>query len=117
MHKKAGLIAVVGLLSLVMLLTAGYLLNSRSGSFGTALAAPLANPPDVQQVDPGAVVNTADASITVAGADFARVLSGTEVISLPTVLLDGDALADVGWVSSATLTSTVPAGYPVGSTT
>ncbi|MFP4346482.1 MAG: VPS10 domain-containing protein [Anaerolineales bacterium] len=41
------------------------------------------------------------------------VLSGTEILSQPTVLLDGAPLFDVGWVSSSTLTSTIPAGYPV----
>ncbi|MFO7740834.1 MAG: IPT/TIG domain-containing protein [Anaerolineae bacterium] len=80
---------------------------------GRAVAAPNADAPSVEQLDPGSVVNAADASISVLGSDFARVVAGT-VITLPTVMLDGSPLPHVGWVSTTTLTSTVPAGYSVG---
>jgi photosystem II stability/assembly factor-like uncharacterized protein len=70
-----------------------------------ALAAPEATAPTVERVDPATVVNTSDSSISVYGTDF---------ISTPTVALDGSPLPQVSWVSSTTLTATVPAGYPVG---
>jgi len=75
--------------------------------------APNGDAPSVDYVDPGSVINAADASISVLGSDFARVDAGT-VMTLPTVMLDESPLPDVGWVSSTTLTSTVPAGYAVG---
>jgi photosystem II stability/assembly factor-like uncharacterized protein len=67
----------------------------------------------VSLVDPAIVVNDVDSPILITGTDFA-VLSGTQVITPPTVLLDNMALPEVGWVTSATLTSTVPAGFPAG---
>jgi photosystem II stability/assembly factor-like uncharacterized protein len=112
-HRRRILVVVVS--ALAMLVGMGALLNlPEAGVLAPARAAPVQNPPDVQQVDPGTVINTADAFITVSGADFVRVLSGTEVISMPKILLNEAPLPGVGWVSSATLTSTVPAGYPVG---
>jgi photosystem II stability/assembly factor-like uncharacterized protein len=60
------------------------------------------------------VTNTHSVSITVTGTDFAAVLSGTQVITPPTVRLNGTSIGDAGWMSTTTLTTTVPAGFPVG---
>jgi len=68
----------------------------------------------VTAVEPSSIPNDRDASIVITGTGFTAALSGTQVITPPTVLLNTTELADVGWVASTTLTSTVPAGFPVG---
>lgn len=103
------------LISTVVLVLGGHLLGGAGlSAFAPALAASPQIAPLVEQVDPASVVSSADATIAVLGADFEVVISGTQIITRPLVLLDGDPLTEVGWVSSAWLTATVPAGYAVG---
>lgn len=68
----------------------------------------------VTAVEPSAIPNDRDTSVVITGTGFTAELSGTQVITPPTVLLNTTELADVGWVASTTLTSTVPAGFPAG---
>lgn len=77
-------------------------------------AAPLENDPTVSEVAPASVINDSDTPFVITGTGFTAELSGTEVLTPPTVLLDSTALPEVGWVASTTLTSTVPGGFPVG---
>ncbi|HYN86994.1 MAG TPA: IPT/TIG domain-containing protein, partial [Ardenticatenaceae bacterium] len=72
----------------------------------TALAAPLAAPPEITGVTPGAAYNDRPTEITIAGVDFS---------AMPTVTLGTVLLEDVGFVDSETLTAVVPAGLPGGS--
>jgi photosystem II stability/assembly factor-like uncharacterized protein len=67
-------------------------------------AAPEAEP-TITGVDPSSAPNDLDASIVIIGAGFAPV---------PTITLGSTVLAEVGWVSSATLTATVPWGLDPG---
>lgn len=114
MVKSVGFALLVLSIAGVMLGGVGYLLGiSRPGAL-PALAQPVQDAPDVVRVDPAVVVNTGDTPVSVLGTNFTVTLSGGQIISWPTILLDGAPLSGVGWVSSATLTATVPAGYPVG---
>ncbi len=70
-----------------------------------ARAAPLAAVPTVTEVAPTSAPNDLDTPIVISGADF--------VVSA-TVLLNDATLDDVGWVTSATLTATVPWGMEPG---
>jgi photosystem II stability/assembly factor-like uncharacterized protein len=78
------------------------------------LAAPLNATPMVTGIDPTSNTNDSDNPIAITGADFAAVLSGTEVITAPTVYLDSTSLGGASWVSTTTLTITVPVAFPVG---
>jgi photosystem II stability/assembly factor-like uncharacterized protein len=78
------------------------------------LAAPLNGAPTVTGINPTSITNDSDNSIAISGADFAAVLSGTEVITPPAVYLDSTSLGGAGWVSTTTLTITVPMAFPVG---
>jgi photosystem II stability/assembly factor-like uncharacterized protein len=93
----------------VVLISAGLLLVLLR-----AMAAPAATTPVVSEVEPLSVTNDSASTIVITGTDFAVVLSGTDIITLPTVYLDATSLGDAGWVSSATLTTTVPMGFPAG---
>jgi len=79
------------------------------------LAAPLeVITPTVTGVDPDSAPNDIDTPIVIAGADFTAALSGTLVITPPTAYLGNTVLEDVTWVSSATLSATVPWGMDTG---
>jgi hypothetical protein len=90
------LLATAILLALLTLLA-----QSDSAAPQPARAAPLAAVPAVTEVVPSSAPNDLDTPIVITGTDF--------VVSA-TVLLDDTALDDVGWVSTATLTATVPWG-------
>jgi len=77
-----------------------------------ALAAPLS--PTVTGVDPTVAPNDLDTPIVITGTDFAAVLSGTLIITHPMAYLGSTALEDVSWVSTTTLTGTVPWGLDPG---
>lgn len=79
-----------------------------------ALAAPLNGAPTITGVDPTSIANDSDHSIAISGAGFAAVLSGTEIITPPTVYLDNISLGGAGWISTTTLTMMVPTAFPVG---
>ncbi|NOR82935.1 MAG: hypothetical protein GQ526_05520 [Ardenticatenales bacterium] len=78
------------------------------------LAAPLDGAPTITGIDPTSITNDSDNSIAISGAGFAAVLSGTEVITPPTVYLDSTSLGGARWASTTTLTITVPMAFPVG---
>jgi photosystem II stability/assembly factor-like uncharacterized protein len=72
------------------------------------------SPPTVTEVYPSSSTNDLDTEIVITGTGFTAEFSDTTVITPPTVLLDGTSLPEVGWVSSRTLTSTVPWGMVPG---
>jgi photosystem II stability/assembly factor-like uncharacterized protein len=78
------------------------------------LAAPLDGAPTVTRIDPTSVINDSGNPIAITGAGFAAVLSGTDVITPPAVYLDGTSLGGANWVTTTTLTVTVPVAFPVG---
>jgi photosystem II stability/assembly factor-like uncharacterized protein len=103
------------LISVTMLLVMFCVLaTGGSGVASTALAAPMQTSPAVTQVDPASAPNDLDISIAITGTGFTAGLSGTLVITPPTAYLGETALADVTWVSSATLEATVPWGMDPG---
>ena len=88
-----------------------------SGISTPALAAPADQgvlSPTVTDVDPTGAPNDLDTPMVITGTGFSAELSGTLVITQPTVYLGAVSLEDVGWVSSATLTATVPWGLDPG---
>jgi len=94
------LLATAILLALLTLLA-----QSDSAAPQPARAAPLAAIPAVTEVAPSSAPNDLDTAIVISGTDF--------VVSA-TVLLNDTALDDVGWVSAAALTATVPWGMEPG---
>lgn len=70
-----------------------------------ALAAPLDPDPTVTEVDPSSAPNDLDAPIVITGTDF---------VSTPTVVLGDTSLDDMSWVSATTLKATVPWGMDPG---
>jgi photosystem II stability/assembly factor-like uncharacterized protein len=72
---------------------------------GVALAAPAAPDPTVTNVSPNSSPNDLDTPIVITGTDF-------DVGA--TVQLGNNTLEDAGWVSSTTLTATVPWGLDPG---
>lgn len=72
------------------------------------------SPPIILTVAPNEAPNNLDTTITITGSGFHAVLSGTQVLTKPAVSIDEITLSDVGWVSSQTLTGTVPWGLDAG---
>jgi photosystem II stability/assembly factor-like uncharacterized protein len=70
--------------------------------------------PTVSGVDPSSAPNDLDTLIVITGTDFAAVVSGTQVITPPSVYVDGTALDDVQWGSTRTLSATVQWGLDPG---
>lgn len=103
---------IMSLAAVVVLL--GLLSGPNLDRSEVVFAAPAASDPTVLEVDPASGPNDHDTSIVITGTGFTAELSGTQVLTPPTVLLDATPLAEVGWVASTTLTATVPAGFPVG---
>lgn len=102
------LISTTALLVLLCLL-------SRMGSEPSqaALTTPQADP-TVTGVDPSSAPNDLDTPIIITGTDLNTGLSGTLVITLPTVYLGDALLDDMGRASPTTLTATVPWGLDFG---
>jgi photosystem II stability/assembly factor-like uncharacterized protein len=71
----------------------------------------------VTAVDPAVAPNDLDTPIIITGTGFTAELSGTLVITQPTAYLGATALEDVIWVSTTTLTATVPWGMSTGTYT
>jgi photosystem II stability/assembly factor-like uncharacterized protein len=61
----------------------------------------------VTDVDPNAALNDVDTPIVIHGTGFTATLSGTQVITAPTVHLGDSGLAEVKWVDTTTLSATV----------
>ena len=75
-------------------------------SSGSVTAAPLGAPaPDVTALSPGEGYNSQSTEVTITGLNFT---------ATPTVTLGTMPLTDVGFVSTTTLTATVPADLPGG---
>ena len=68
---------------------------------GSAWAASSEQAPTLIEVDPSSAPNDLDSPIVITGTGFA---------ATPTVTLGSTMLEEVGWVTSATLTATVPWG-------
>ena len=102
---------------LIPMATLGILFTlARSISLGVseiALAAPL-DALTVTGVNPTAAPNDLDTLIVITGTGFTAGLSGTVVITPPTVYLDSTPLQDLVWVNSTTLSATIPWGLNAG---
>ncbi|MGC9348366.1 MAG: VPS10 domain-containing protein [Anaerolineae bacterium] len=70
--------------------------------------------PTVSHVSPNEAPNNLDTAIVITGAGFQAELSGTLVLTAPSVSLGGTELMPAGWVSTSTLTATVPWGLDPG---
>lgn len=85
------LIPLVALLALTCILG-----RADSASLEPALAAPLDAAPTVAGVAPTSATNDRDTPIVITGTGFAAVLSGTQVVTPPTVYLNGTRWATLG---------------------
>lgn len=70
--------------------------------------------PTVTAVDPSQTPNDIDTPIVIHGSNFTTTVSGTVVLTMPTAHIGGQALMDVVWVNSTTLSATVPWGLDPG---
>lgn len=80
---------------------------------GSSISTPVMAAPvslSVTAVDPVVAPNDVDTPIVIQGTGFTATLSGTQVITAPTVTLGDGALPDVIWVNTTTLSATVPWG-------
>ena len=115
MIRKCLMILAVPLLSMTALLgLLGLMESARPDALQIAMAAPLQVTPTVTLVDPASAPNDLDTPIVITGTDFVAVLSGTDVITPPAVYMGDIELEEVGWVSTETLTATVPWGLDPG---
>lgn len=117
MPRKGSLALCVIVLS--MLCGMFLLVPGMRGEPGIVQAEPLLALPDVitptlTAVSPTRAPNNLDVTLTLNGTGFHAVFSGTEVLTEPTVSLDSFTLPTVGWISSASLTATVPWGLDAG---
>jgi photosystem II stability/assembly factor-like uncharacterized protein len=83
-----------------------------SSTPASALDAPL-----ITQVNPSSAPNDLDTTIIITGTGFTAELSDTIVITPPRVYLGNAELNDVGWITTTTLTATVPWGMNPGAYT
>lgn len=83
------------------------------GAIGAATARPL-SAPAITWVDPSSAPNNLDTTLLISGAGFTVETSGTQVITAPRVFLGETVLEQITWVSSQTITATVPWGLIPG---
>jgi photosystem II stability/assembly factor-like uncharacterized protein len=83
-------------------------------AIGPVLAGPSADTPVIQVVSPDAAPNHLDTSIAITGTGFVAGISGTLVITPPTVSLGQVPLKSVVWISSTRLDAVVPWGLVPG---
>lgn len=115
MKKQVFALLTAILISIIGLLAVFWGFSSDTPGLSTAaLAAPLQTSPTVTQVDPTSAPSDLDTPIVITGTGFTAELSGTQVITPPAVTLGEITLANVTWVSSATLETSVPWGMDPG---
>ncbi len=108
-RKAALAIALVSAFLLALGLGLGPGNHAAEAHAGVELLEPLT----VTDVDPDTVPNDLDTAIVISGTGFA-VITGTHVITPPSVFLDETQLPDVTWVSSTRLLAGVPWGLGPG---
>ncbi len=64
----------------------------------------------ITTIQPNTAPNDVDTPIVIQGTGFTATISGTEVITAPTIYLGETELADVLWGSTTTLSATIPWG-------
>ncbi|MBN1139134.1 MAG: IPT/TIG domain-containing protein [Anaerolineae bacterium] len=120
MDRKISLalcIAPLGIVLALFLLTGGIQQNAVLAQIYPIGAVTQVVTPTLMTVSPNAAPNNLDVTLTLTGTGFQAVLSGTEVLTAPAVSLDGFDLPAVGWMSSTSLTATVPWGLNAGAYT
>ncbi len=70
------------------------------------------NLPTLDSIEPNTAPNDIDTEIVIHGEKIGAVISGTQVITPPTVYLGDEPLPPVTWVDAATLEGAVPWGLP-----
>ncbi len=70
------------------------------------------NLPTLVSIEPNSAPNDLDTEIVITGDKIGAVISGTQVITPPTVFLGDEQLPPVTWVDSTTLEGVVPWGLP-----
>jgi photosystem II stability/assembly factor-like uncharacterized protein len=70
--------------------------------------------PTVMAVDPSMNPNDIDTPVVIQGSNFTATISGTVILTTPTAYLGDQALMEVVWVNSTTLSATVPWGLDPG---
>jgi photosystem II stability/assembly factor-like uncharacterized protein len=116
MKKQPFVTAIPILLTLAALFVLMGFLNMRDAIVSKSAWAKAADspPPTLIAIDPTSAPNDLDTLIVITGTGFTVELSGTIVLTAPTVYLGDTLLAQAGWVSTATLTATVPWGMDTG---
>lgn len=115
LKKQVWAITLSASLAIAALLTLGESLKTNTLVIGPAWAkAPDLGPPLPTAVVPSSAPNDLDTFITINGTGFMAALSGTVVMTAPAIYLGNTPLDEVGWVSTTTLTTTVPWGMDTG---
>ena len=102
-NSRISLIAVPLVSGLLLALLLTFMLSVNAQALSVSLAVPT-----VTTINPATAPNDLNTSITITGTEF------TAVVTQPTVLLNSVVLKDAGWISSTTLTATVPWGLNPG---
>ncbi|MGD8753490.1 MAG: hypothetical protein PVG14_18830, partial [Anaerolineales bacterium] len=112
MNKRIITVVLVSLSSLlVLILLFAFMGSTRSSVAQRAMAASLK--PDlltISQVIPSSAPNDIDSAILIQGSGFTATISGTQMVSAPTVYLGEHALPQVIWGNTSSLSATVPWG-------
>jgi photosystem II stability/assembly factor-like uncharacterized protein len=110
MMEKRWFATIIALATAITALLMVFWLVDDTGSrvSNPVMAAPLSL--SVTAVDPAVASNDVDSPLVIQGIGFTATLSGTKVITAPTVTLGDDILPDVIWVNTTTLSATVPWG-------
>jgi len=102
--------ATLGLsLLLTLMVSAGPGVSSTRGADRALVVTPT-----VTAVDPDSAPNDIETAIVLSGSGFTATMSGTSIITAPTVTLGDTELDDVVWGSTTTLSTTVPWGLDPG---
>ena len=119
MKKRWSAVTIATLLSLALLFVLLGVLAENSGHLAIPVlaAAPsqgratsTVTTPTVTAVEPSQVPNDIATPIVIYGTGFTATLSGTVVLTAPTVVLGENLLPDVIWVNTTTISATVPWG-------
>lgn len=107
-------LASLATILLCLVAQVGAVSQEASAAVQFVIATPQVITPTLLAVSPGEAPNNLDVTLALSGTHFQAVLSGTQVLTAPTVSLDGFTLPTVSWISSTSLTATVPWGLVPG---
>ncbi len=107
-YRNFALLTVFILAALSLGLLFGFVGGTRAAVYDTPSSPDI--DPTVTDVQPASAPNDINTPIVIQGTGFSATLSGTQVITAPTVYLGDEGLVDVIWANTTTLSATVPWG-------